>query len=517
MKTERFGKSRMGLSLLVVLAMFSFFLSSIGFCQSPSSLNKGIDQYNNENYEEAIELLLKTREADPESSAAAFFLGLAYKQVMDYPKAISHLRDAVTLKPKIKEALVELIDVALQLEKLEEAGKWIDVAEESKIFPAKVAFLKGMLLKKGKKSKQAIESFKKAKELDASTTQSAEFQIALCYVQQHKLKKAKEGFQAAVLHAPQTDLGAYARRYQDLVEERIFLERPLRFTVGAFGMNDTNVIVAPEGGPAAMNITDEASSGLGTNFRVDYVPQIEGPWLFNAQYSFNGNFYHKHSTTHNFVSNSLYIAPGYDFGDQALNFIARYSYGLVGSSAHRYLNSLELGPLYRRSIGQNQILEIFGGYSREGYFQPPVSLEEDRDSNGWLAYLSWIWTLKNRGFLNLRYEYATCNTDGSNWDNDSHKLSANVLYPLSQSVDLQASGQAQFQNYDNIHSFTQIALFGPPRSRDDSIYQGSIGLTWEFMKRTKLIAQITRIRDDSNLSIYDYARSLYILGVEYRF
>lgn len=516
MKIARFGKGRTGFSLLVVLAVSTFFLSSTGFCQS-SFLKQGIEQYNKENYEEAIGILLKARQADPDSSAAAFFLGLSYKQVMDYPRALGPLRDAVMLEPRIKEALVELIDVAIQLDKLEEARKWIDVAEEDKIFPAKVAFLKGMLLKNEKKNEQAIESFKKAKELDPSMTQSAEFQIALCYVQDRKLKQAKERFQAAVLYAPQTDLGAYARRYQDLVEERIFLERPWRFTVGAFGMYDTNVIVAPEGGPAATNITDEGSRGLGTNFRVDYVPQLEGPWLFNAQYSFGGNFYNKHSTTHNFVTNSIYIAPGYDFGDQALNFVARYTHGVVGSTLHRYSDSLEIGPLYRKSVCQTHIFEVFGGYTREEFFQAPISLEEDRDSTGWLTYLSWIWTFKNQGFLNLRYEYANSNTDGTNWDKDSHKFSVNVLYPLTESVDFQVSGQAEFQEYDNIHSFTQIALFGPPRVRDDTVYQGSVGLTWEFMKRTKLIGQVTGIRDDSNLSIYDYDRTLYMLGVEYRF
>jgi len=46
---------------------------------------------------------------------------MTYKQMMDYPKALENFRDAVTLTPKIKQALIELIDVAVQLQKLEEA------------------------------------------------------------------------------------------------------------------------------------------------------------------------------------------------------------------------------------------------------------------------------------------------------------------------------------------------------------------------------------------------------------
>ena len=62
-----------------------------------------------------IEILTKACQEAPTSSVAAFFLGMAYKQVMDYEKALGQFQDAVTLTPKIKEALVELIDVALHL------------------------------------------------------------------------------------------------------------------------------------------------------------------------------------------------------------------------------------------------------------------------------------------------------------------------------------------------------------------------------------------------------------------
>ena len=39
------------------------------FSQQPPSLKKGIDQYREENFEEAIEVLIKARQEDPTSSA----------------------------------------------------------------------------------------------------------------------------------------------------------------------------------------------------------------------------------------------------------------------------------------------------------------------------------------------------------------------------------------------------------------------------------------------------------------
>lgn len=152
------------LSIPIVLFVFIIFPSYV-FGES-SLLREGIEQHKQENYEEAIDLLKKARKEDPKSSSAAFFLGMAYKQVMDYQNASEHLRDAVTLTPRIKEALIELTEVLYLWGKLDEAKKWIETAEKEEIFPARIAFLKGLVLQKEGRNIEAIESFEKAKSLD---------------------------------------------------------------------------------------------------------------------------------------------------------------------------------------------------------------------------------------------------------------------------------------------------------------------------------------------------------------
>lgn len=213
---------------------------------TPSALlEEGIRQYKEENYEEAIEILTKASQQDKTASAPAFFLGLAYKQTNDFQKALVQFRDATTLKPPIKDAVVELIDVLNQLDQLDEAVKWIDVAEKNNIYPAKTAFLKGMILSKKGQYAPAIAAFEKSKQLEKSYTQAADFQIAIAYMSDRKYAKAKERFQAAVTQDPLSDLGTFARRYQDIVEEQSFLQRPLRVTLGITGQYDTNMLQEP--------------------------------------------------------------------------------------------------------------------------------------------------------------------------------------------------------------------------------------------------------------------------------
>jgi tetratricopeptide (TPR) repeat protein len=515
----------MKVKLLPSVLIFLFFLFIFPFHAFGESalLFEGIEKYNQENYEEAVEALIKARMEDPKSSRAAFFLGLAYKQVMDYQKAAKNFRDAVTLTPRIKEALVELVEVLYRLpekENLEEAKKWIEVGEKEDILPAKIAFLKGMVLQREDKNLEAVKSFEKAESLDPSYTQSAEFQIAQCYVKERDLNKAKKRFAAAVRYDPRTDLADFARRYEDLVAERMFLERPLRFTLGAFGQYDDNMVLMPSNSTLAAPGTNEQSAVLNTSLRADYVPMLKGPWLFNAQYAIQSSLHQKNVHTHDSLGNNISIYPGYDFGNFALNLAASYSYIWVRNPSYKkYANNLNIGPLFRTIIHKEHMLDIFAGWDWNGYLPPTLDRDDDRDSSGLDAYISWIWLFKKDALFNLRYEYRNVDTDGKWWDYDGHAFSANLTIPipLIEKLKLQLSGEILLHNYKNdrpdLLSSGRVVF----KKRDDNIYMGSIGITWEFFRNTTLIAQYSRTDADSNIGIYDYDRNLYTAGIEYRF
>ncbi|MBN1614364.1 MAG: tetratricopeptide repeat protein, partial [Deltaproteobacteria bacterium] len=227
----------LGICLFIGLAILC--LSPLSHAEEPASLQEGIEQYKQENYEEAAEILKQVRQQDPKSAMAAFFLGLSHKQMGDNDGARQQFEDAVTLDPPVKDAVVELIDVLNRTGKYDQAFKWIALAEKEGIDPAKIAFLKGMVLARTGKYTEAIASFEKSKELDGAYRQSADMQIGLCYMGKREYRKASERFQNAVTQDPLSDLAAYARRYQDISEQRRFAERPIRFSLGVMGQYDT--------------------------------------------------------------------------------------------------------------------------------------------------------------------------------------------------------------------------------------------------------------------------------------
>jgi tetratricopeptide (TPR) repeat protein len=506
----------------VVLVVGLFFFLPYAFCQTSPGLQEGIRQYQAENYEEAIEVLTKTRKQDPASSVAAFFLGMAYKQANDIPAAEPHLKDAAELPPPVREAPVELIDVLYRQGKLDEAKKWVAVAESNNIFPAKVSFLKGMIAAAEGQYQPAIEAFENAKKLDPAYTQSADLQIGVCYMNLRKYDMAKQRFQTAITQDPLSDLGSFARRYQDLVEERSFLERPLRVTIGVLGQYDTNVLSEPTWNEAWFKRTgvdfwarDEKSLKLLTTARLDYVPLLKGPFTFNASAAAAAGFQEKYATSYDLIANTFSANPGLIFGRFQINLAGNYTHVMKRNPSYtRYSENYSIGPLLRFLAAQNHIIELSAAYAGKNYFETIAQPELwDQSATGLDSYLSWYWMFGNGGgLLNLKYGFSHESARGAYFDNQGHRFTANFMSPKLWKVRAQAGGEIHLQNYQNANATYDNT------KRSDQTYTVTAGLYWDINRHLTIIApQYVKTRVFSNIFMYDYDRDVYSIGFELRF
>ena len=499
----------MAKKLAIIIFCFAF-LFITGVVHGETPFEKGMKEFKEENYEEALEFFLEARKLDPTSSIVAFSLGLTYKHIQNFKEAVPHLRDAVTLIPKIKEALIELIDVLYLTDNLEEAKKWIEVGEKEDILPARLQFLKGLVLAKEGKNKEAISAFEKAKELDKSLAQAAEFYIANAYVKEGKLKQARDRFRFALTIDPTTEMGLYARDYEKFLVEKIEKERPWRLSAGLAYKYDSNVVLRPTSGPVAEMISKAKDNVLNGTFRFGYtVPfSSKSPFNLSFQYSLYTDTYAQ-TTSYNYISQVITAIPGYNFGKFSVSLPLIYGYDWLDRESYLDLKGLE--PTLRFMIGEKTIGEVNFGYYRKDYAKHPINPDEDRDGYNVGGSFGLTYFLKGgEGLLNIKYSPSEERTDGRNWSYNQHRISMGLLYPLPWSFKLQLSGEVAPTNYVHRHTVFD-------KARKDDIYSGSVGLVYTIIKYIDAIASYSYTREVSNINIYDYTRHIFSIGLEFRY
>jgi tetratricopeptide (TPR) repeat protein len=471
-------------------------------------LDKGIAEFKAENYEEALEFLIKAREQQPESSMAAYYLGLTYNQMGEYRKASKHLRDAIHLTPSVKEAYPELVQALTNLNERKEAKDWIARAEQEGVKPGQIAYLKGLILLKEGKNNEAIAAFKKAKQMDPSLSQTSDMQIAMILTKERRFAEAKETLKAIISVDPLSEMGTYAREYEIAFSQGLKKYKSWWASAGVAYQYDDNVLLKPNTSIPDFPISGKRDSSVITTLGFRYSPLLSGPWFFNAQYNFYANTHfsqHKVDLLYQTVS----ITPGYQFQRGALTLPLAYTHEWVDRD--QYMAIALAKPTVSLILLPNHIGQFSLGYIRREMFNSPWNRYENRDGNIFTFSPGYIYSFKNgRGFFMFQYEFSNDNTEGKNWENTGNQILLNLLLPVIDKLSFIISGEMLLQNYQHTHTF-----YGMKRS--DRTYYGAVGVRWEILNGLNLDLQYSHTHADSNISVYEYRRNIYSIGATYTF
>jgi tetratricopeptide (TPR) repeat protein len=498
-------------SKVIFCLIFMFFVLgglTANLRASENFLEKGIAEYKAENYEEALELLIKAREQQPQSSEGAYYLGLNYRQVGNHKEAAKQLRDAIHLTPSIKDAYSELIEVLYTMNEFKEAMGWVRKAEKEGVKPAQVAFLKGLILLKQGKTKDAIEAFKKAKEMDPTLAQPSDFQIAMAYTKEKRFAEAKESLKAVISIDPASEVASFAREYEKAFVKTLETYRTWRFTAGVAYQYDDNVVLNPSTAIPGVLITGQRDSSVITTFRADYNPLLSGPWFFNGQFNFYANTYFS-TKSYNLISPTITLMPGYNFQNGAVTLPLSYNYTWLHEREYQSVATVK--PTLNIAIFPDHIGQLSMGYARRDLLKRPLTEDENRDGNIYLLTTGYVHPfLEGRGVFSVRYEFSRDVTQGKNWDNIGHRFIPSLLVPVIDKVNFTISGDILLQDYAHVHSAFHV-------KRRDRTYSGSTGVIWEILKGLNLNLFYSHTTTDSNINIYAYKRNVYTAGIEYTF
>lgn len=495
-------------SILIFIIIILFDLA----IAQDSLLNKGIEQYEAENYEEALEILNNAYRNSP-STTVYFYLGLTHKRMGEFKKAKEFFIKSLTETPRINDAYLELAHTLYQLDEFDAAEKWLQEAKEQKIMPAKIAFIEGLILIEKGQFGEARKSFEKAKKLDPNLKQSADFQISLTYLLEKKIKEAKNSFEALIEVAPGTEVSEFAKDYLFAIDGLVKSHKEWNINYSIEYLYDDNVVLKPSGiiGIEAVDkISGKRDNAVVNKFKITYRPSLPEKFYFSGSYEF---YYKNYFNTYEYdmMIHSIELNPGYNFKSGIIIFPLSYYH--LWLNEREYMSLFYFRPTINFQFLSNHIAQFSLGYGKRDLLKYIRSTDEDRDSNQFLILIGYIQPFKDdKGVFYTRYEYIYDNTEGKNWDSDSHKLSLGIVYPLFNAFTLNFACDYTWQNYKNINSYSTMSINGFPgkeTKRKDNIYNISAGFGYEISKFYKLNLKYIHTRNDSNFPIYDYTRNLY--------
>jgi tetratricopeptide (TPR) repeat protein len=217
---------------LFVIFLFIVFLILIGgalfwflMLNNVDLFQKGVDYYQNGNYEKAKKLFLLAVSDNPASASAKYNLGITHVALKEYEEAKTCFEQALAIQPKDLHSRYNLGLVHFNLENYTEAKKWFEKSLEIDSNDFNSLFNLALTYHMQKDYNAAIEFYNKALIIDEKDV-DCYYNLGLAHFEKKDYIKAKELFdQALTLDSNRTDILFGALRCKEELTDYESLEQ----------------------------------------------------------------------------------------------------------------------------------------------------------------------------------------------------------------------------------------------------------------------------------------------------
>jgi hypothetical protein len=365
-----------------------------------------------------------------------------------------------------------------------------------------------------------VDYFRKA-QADPRMAHEASYQASLALAALNRYKEAEKSMAESIAINPQSQTADFAKRYLGVMAERAETLRPFHITVSAGYDYDTNISVSPSDPGQVTSISGKGGSVFTQTALMEYTLFPAGPFSVLGQYSYFQNF---HPTVSGFdiMSHTVGLTPTYAFKNGRLWLPFSYTYTDLQSD--KYYTGFLFTPTYLHMFTENIGLEAVARFNRQYYPFPVFFEQDDRSGKVYGGSLGlYYFFKKQKGYLQARTSVDHYATTGSNWDSTVYRLLLSALYPINDKWKYNIFLDLMSQPYD--HMFFNGATFGnfigtplvPQPKRFDQILILGMVSSYEFLKGLEFGIHWYYIRDNSNISLYDYSRHIVGCQLAYRY
>lgn len=479
---------------------------------------KGIVAYGERNYPEALDHFRQAVSVAPDNPDAQFYLGLTLTRLAEFDEAITALQQTLQLDPSKTYVHYHLGLAYFQAQHYQEALPHFTQALSFDTNKAATHFYLGYTHYQLKQYQEALPFFEQTMAIDSELAPSAQYYRGLTLYALEQNEQAQSAFEAAVAAAPSSTIGVNAQRYLEALAQRTRDQRLLQVQGVVSFQYDDNVTIGDDD-----IISREGDGRTVFAFIGRVLPVRNGPWRLGFEYDLFQTL-HFDLDEFNIQSHTGKAFARWKRDRVTLHMATDYTYTTLDNN--RFSEALTVHPSITIRETDRLLSVVSVRYRRSNYFnQFIVPGEEDvRDRDGWNVRpgVTQYWTFnQQRSYMRLSYEFEASRNDGTDWEYDSHRLAVGLYSPLFWGLNLDVEGAYRRRDYLHANSFDSnplgVRTTMDQDERADDRFTASVVLSREFGPYLILSAGYAHTSNLSNINFFEYDRNIWTIALTGRF
>jgi len=534
---RRYG---MGLLWLFVLVLSVFPASSAQGQQADADVlvAQAVLAYDSRHYEEALDLLNRAVAMDANNTRGLYYQGLTLIALQRPEQAISPLEQLRTLRPNDRMVQYQLGVAYFSAAKYEQASPLLEDLFRQQPDLENLGYYVGFMRYRDKQYSDAAEAFRAGKTTDPNIRQLTQFYTGLAYgVLGLSEQSQRELFSAQRTQAVSPITGAAIRIQEALAAgQPITEEKRLRAQVTVGGFYDDNVAINPNKSRDPIAETFRArkttAPGMLISGTADYSFYRDGPLEATATYSFLQTLNFNDGLNKFNIQNHLGGLAGYYRGTVAT---MPYQIGLQYTYDYLFLDMKGFLSRHTPTVSETIVPPAFSvpmlgnvenlttfvqRYQRKMFYGEPGDNDNRfvgdlRDAHNWMVGLLHVFRFaSDKVLIRFGYQFDMENAAGTSFSYTGNRFQTGgqVAMPWG-GVTMRYDYDIHWRAYKNGQILFVDDQLQSGQQRFDIEQSHFVQILKPISKNFTVAAQYQRVRNDTNIPVYDYTKNVYTMLV----
>lgn len=492
-------------TLRLALIWLSIAAPALASEQSERLYSRGLVDFHAGRYSEALLRFEQAVQADHNDAYALYYLGVTQGRLGNFAAAVSDLRAALSHKPDLPRAPLELGAALVQSGQPAEAVAWLEQAQRSPETEAEASLFLGIAKLRLGELDPARQQFVRAAARDAKVATAARYYQGVADYREGRLPSAREHFTQVAADSPDSALGREAAAYL----ARLRSSEPPRFSFfGGLGFQyDSNVVLAPSDDAikSQAGISNQSDGAALFQLGGRYVPWRNDTTTFTVGYDFFQSLYFD-LDEFDLQDHGVSAQIDTKAGPVQLGMLGRYDYDFL--QADSFLQEATVLPWVAIPESELGRTEIFYRMRRNDFFKRPYSPVNDSFNHaaGFRQY-GYLGDAGRFVFLGYRFDRQDpINAVGNQFGYDGNEVSVGSGWDFAGGTAAEAAYAYRHESYDD-------ASLG----RRDNQHDITVAIHHDLMSHVRVTGAYFGTINNSNQAAFEYDRNIGSIAVELSF